>query len=386
MPSATKTAIIPLLLASVFLTPATATRADERETYRQILNQQKSQQELYIKRLDLLPGKKKIEDLLRVASDQGKLTLKSPLFGAAEQMKNRQMRAEVEGFEGFCTLMVQPINNGQYYFTFSNMAYPNMEGVTNFSISMQPGYLQISKNHSSQSKNYTINLMQTQNRSMFGQPDGIQLNVYGADNAGRVAVSINLSEPDFTTLRRKHPREVDQYLRPLLRELKLENLFAVDEGMAWQVFSEEWKGDQEIAAKLKALLPGLEGDAYSDRETARQAIRKLGSEAALVIYRMDRSGLTPEQNCQLDSVLSTYSFMSRPEAQRLTSDVDFLLDCLYSDNPEVRGIAARHLKQTVHRDVAVDPKTDYDTRVAHVEALRGELGRGGATTQPVGKG
>jgi hypothetical protein len=383
MPSATKTALILVLL----LLLAVTVRADDRATYRQMIAQQKAQQETYIRRLDSLPGKKKIEDLLRVSSEQGKLALKSPLFGAAQEMKNRQVRAEVEGFEGFCTLMVQPINNGQYYFTFSNMSYPGMEGIQNFSVSMQPGYLQISKNYNSQAKNYTINLVQTQNRAMFGQPDGIQLNVYGGDNTGRINVSINLSEPDFATLRRKHPREVDQHLRPLLRELKLENLFAVDEEMAWQVFSEEWKGDQEIAEKLKALLPGLEGDVYADRETARQAIRKLGPDAALVIYRMDRGTLTPEQNCQLDSVLAAYSFMSRPEAQRLTTDVDFLLDCLYSDNPEVRTIAARHLRQTVHREVKVDSKDDYDTRVAHVEALRAELGRnGGASTRPVDKG
>ena len=305
-------------------------------------------------------------------------------------MKNRQVPREVEGFEGFCTLMVQPINNGQYYFTFSNMSYPGMEGIQNFSVSMQPGYLQISKNYNSQSRNYQINLVQTQNRAMFGQPDGIQLNVYGGDNAGRINVSINLSEPDFATLRRKHPREVDQHL-PRSRELKLENLFAVDEEMAWQVFSEEWKGDEAIAAKLKALLPGLEGDVYAERETARQAIRKLGPDAALVIYRMDRSSLTPEQNCQLDLVLSAYSFMS-PEAQRLTTDVDFLLDCLYSDNPEVRTIAARHLRQRVHREVNVDPKDDYDARVAHVEALRARIARNGsggggsASTQPTVKG
>jgi hypothetical protein len=41
----------------------------------------------------------------------------------------------------------------------------------------------------------------------------------------------------------------------------------------------------------------------------------------------------------------------------------------------------------VHREVTVDPKDDYDTRVAHVEALRAELGRnGGASTQPAAKG
>jgi hypothetical protein len=43
----------------------------------------------------------------------------------------------------------------------------------------------------------------------------------------------------------------------------------------------------------------------------------------------------------------------------------------------------------VHREVAVDPRDNYDTRVAHVEALRAELGRSGnrgASTKPAAKG
>src|SRR5439155_15500094 len=138
----------------------------------------------------------------------------------------------------------------------------------------QPGYLQISKNHNSQVRNYTINLVQTQNRAMFGQPDGIQLNVYGGDNTGRINVSINLSEPDFATLRRKHPREVDQHLRPLLRELKLQNLFAVEPIMACQVFSQDWRGNPAVAARITTLLPEMEADDYHQREAARQELRK----------------------------------------------------------------------------------------------------------------
>jgi len=338
---------------------------------------------MYTNRLSLIEGKKKIEDLLHVATEENKLVIKSPLFepeGAAK-LQNRQVRAEVEGFEGFCTLMVQPIGKGSFYFTFTHVSYPNLEGVSNFTISMQPGYLQMSRNLNSRVKNYTVNLVQSQGRMMYGQPDGIQLNVYSGDNTGRNATSSNIAEPDFMTLRRKHPREVDQYLRPMMRELKLESLFSVDTMTAWQVFSDEWKGNKEVAEQLKKLLPDLEVDAYPQREAARQSMKKLGPEAALVIYRMDRRSLTPEQNSQLDALLSAHSFLSRPEAQRLLTDVDFLLDCMYSDDADVRSTAAKHLQQTIKREVAFDPKDDYDMRVTRVETLRSELSKT-ATTKP----
>ena len=375
--------IIAILAVGILMGASSPSRADERDDYRRMIEQQKKQQEMYTNRLALLPDKKKIEDLLRVTTEENKLAIKSPFFDpdAAVKLQNRQMRVEVEGFEGFCTLMVQPIGKGSFYFTFTHVSYPKLEGVSNFTISMQPGYLQMSRNLNSRTKNYTVNLVQSQGRAMYGQADGIQLNVYGGDNTGRMTTSSNINEPDFMTLRRKHPREVDQHLRPMMRELKLESLFSVDPMTAWQVFSDEWKGNQTVADQIKALLPELEVDSYAQREAARQAMKKLGSDAALVIYRMDRKGLTPEQNSQLDALLSAHSFLSRTEAQRLIRDVDFLLDCMYSDDLDVRATATKHLQQTVKREVAFDPKDDYDTRVTRVEALRSELSHS-ATTKP----
>jgi len=373
------------ILAGAVLAGGSLVRADQSSDYKRMIEQQKKQQEMYTNRLPLLEGKKKIEDLLKVTSEDNKLVIKSPYFDAESNLKlqNRQVRAEVEGFEGFCTLMVQPIGKGSFYFTLSHVGYPNLEGVSNFSINMQPGYLQMSRNLNSMTKNYSVSLVQSQGRSMYGQPDGIQLNVYSSDNTGRNATSANISEPDFTTLRRKHSREVDQHLRPMMRELKLESLFSVDPLTAWQVFSDEWKGNETVASQVNALLPGLEADSYKKREAARQAISNLGPDAAMVIYRMNRKDLTAEQNSQLDALLAAHSFLSRTEAHRLLTDTDFLLDCMYSDDADVRGIAAKHLQETIKREVAFDPKDDYDARVARVEVIRNELSHKAATTRPV---
>jgi hypothetical protein len=217
---------------------------------------------------------------------------------------------------------------------------------------------------------------------MYGQPDGVQLNVYSGDNTGRNTVSLNLSAPDFVTLRRQHPREVNEHLRPLLRELRLEGVFAVEPTTAWQVFADEWKGNNDVAGQITGLLGDLEGDEYPQREKARQALRKLGPDAALVIYRMNRTGLTPEQNCQLDTVLAVHSTLSRADAARMLVDVDFLLDCLYSDDAEIRAVALKHLRQVTGREIALDAAADdYNARVTRVEALRAEFSPKSPTTR-----
>jgi len=370
---------MPRLLMAVTLAVACAVptaRADERSSYRQLIAQQKAQQEGYIKRMEALPGPRKIEDLIRVTNEKGVLTLKSSLFASAEQMKNRQFRAEVEGFDGFCTVMVQPINAQTYYFTFQHMSYPNLDGMTNLSVTMQPGLLQIARNYNARTRNFNVTLVQTFGRGQFGQPDGVHFSVYGSDNTGKVSVSFSVSEEDFASLRREHPREVDQYLRPVLRELKLETLFAVDETMAWQVFADDWPGNTAVAAQVRALLPRLERNSYAQREAARQELRKLGPQGALVIYNMSRDGLSAEQNGQLDAVLSGSSFLSRAEARRLLTDTDFLLDCLYTEDAGIRAAAARHLQETLKRDGPLEMPDDYAARVAKLDALRGEIRAG----------
>src|SRR3954454_6360916 len=116
MRNLTSKMVVAAILAGASLLPGAGVcaRGDERDDVRRMYEQQKAQQETYIKRLELIPGKKRIDELIAVGLEGGKLVIKSPLFTdeAANKMKNRQMRADVEGFSGFCTIMVQPIGNG----------------------------------------------------------------------------------------------------------------------------------------------------------------------------------------------------------------------------------------------------------------------------------
>lgn len=376
----TRPPTIALLLCSLFAPLAIADA--EEEAYRRMMEQQKKQQETYINRLELLPGgKRKIEDLVSVKMEDGKLVISSPLINGdmVGKMKNRQMRADVEGFEGFCTVMVQNIGAGGHYFTFANTNYPDLSGVCNYNITVQPNYLQVSKNLNSRKKNININLIQTKGRERFGQPDGVQLNVYAGDRTGRQNVAVNLSETDFVTLRRKHPREVNEHLRPLLRELKLENLFVVDTTTAWQVFADEWKRDDVLAAKVREQLVKLDSDSYKERESATASLMQLGPQGALVMFHMSREGLSNEQNSRLDSVVASFSFLPPAEATRMRTDIDFLLDCLYCEDQAVRAVAVKYLERTTRRTLTFDITADYEARSAAVETLRGELARGATT-------
>jgi hypothetical protein len=372
-----------LLILVTSLAGSATVRADPLDTQRQIIAQQRAQQQGYIKRLRELPGKKKIHEILQVHNQHGKLELSSSLFDHAQEMKNQQFRAQVEGFEGDCTLSVQPFGQaGNVLFAFTNTSYPNLEGQCTFTVRQQPGMLQISRSYSGQMKTQAVSLMQSQGRALFGALDGVQLIVNVIDR-GRLAKNVNLLEPDFATLLHKHPREVDEYLRPLLRELKLDNLFAVDDTTAWQVFADQWQGNPKVASEVARLLPELDRDVYPAREAARQALIELGPDAALVVYRMNRQGLSPEQRCQLDALLTLNSFVSRAEAARLKTSSDFLLDCLYSQNPTIRQIAAHGLAEKLKHEVTVDA-TDAEKRAQQVEALRTELGRGATTPEEKG--
>jgi hypothetical protein len=365
-----------------------AVRADDVvvENFRRIMGQQKAQRHEFIQRMRELPGgTRKIQEILQVGREHGKLELKSPLFAEADRMQNLQFRAAIEGFEEPCTLSVQRIGRtGEFFFTLSNMSYPNLDRMNNLAVQMRPGNLLISRTVSMPRRNETVSFVQSEGRGVFGQVDGVQLTVYASSNTGRMERNVVLLEEDFASLLRKHPREVDQYLRPMMRELRLDNLFAVDDLTAWQVFSEKWKPNEAVASEVARLLPELDRDDYATREAARQALLKLGPDAAMVVYRMKRDGLSPEQRCQLDALLTQHSFLSRDEAQRLAGDTDFLLDCLYSENEVIRQIAAGRLGEKLNRSVTVDASADYAARVRQVDALRAEIGKGAATREAKG--
>ncbi len=354
---------------------AGAARGDEAENYRKMMDQQRKMMEKSIlSRPEYKPGATvRMEEIIGLSMTDGHLVIKCPLIeGGAVKTNKGQMRVKVEGLEGWSTIIAQVIGRGamQWYVSFNHMSYPDLEGQQNLVVSVQPGLLQVAKNYNSMHKNFNVNLQQINGRPEFGQEDGVTLSVYQGDNQGRAPVSVTVSEKDFATLRRKHPKEVDQYLRPLLKELQLEGLFAVEHAVAWQVFSAEWKRDAALAERVKGLVPGLDSDKYAEREKSMDGLRKLGAEGALTLYHMGREGLSLEARVRVDAVIAGHSFLSKDQAGRMGRDVDFLLDCLYSEEVEVRTVAGTYLTKLAGKEIDFDASAAREARVGKIEALR----------------
>src|SRR5690242_1118780 len=107
-----------LAVMAVVLATAVPARAVDPAQYRQMVAQQKQQQESYIKRLELLPGKHQFSDLLQIESDGGRgLRVRSPLLDGetAGKPTNQQVRTQVEGFEGDCVVLLQPLTRTAFY-------------------------------------------------------------------------------------------------------------------------------------------------------------------------------------------------------------------------------------------------------------------------------
>ena len=186
-------------------------------------------------------------------------------------------------------------------------------------------------------------------------------------------MNIDLQASDFFSLVHGHPDECDAYVRPLLRDLGQEGIFAPDPLVAWQVFAETWKPDPAIARQIQGLLPGLDVDDFHLRAQASRELEKLGREGAAVLIHLDRTHLTPEQNARVDLALAPYAQLSTKQAAHLRSDPAFLLDCLYSDDATLKTVAMARLRQVSDPALQFDLTADVPARNAAIATLRVRL-------------
>lgn len=207
----------------------------------------------------------------------------------------------------------------------------------------------------------------------FGTGPSVQLMVNENGDVGREPLELYLREADFFTLRRKHPAAADEHLRPLLRELGQEAVFAPEPRVAWQVFADRWQPDDALVRAVKQLLPRLDADDARDREAASVRVAELGQEAVLVLMQLDRTPLSAEQNSRIDVLIADHTPLDRAEAERLRADVPFLLDCLNGDDPRTRAAALDLLRQAVSEPVEFDTRLAVPARGASVAALREKL-------------
>jgi hypothetical protein len=237
-----------------------------------------------------------------------------------------------------------------------------------------PHYVQIARGVESSGQSLNISLIQNlQMRQLMGMQgrDAVRLYVQGIDNqSGQSTVDLKLSAQNLADMLRQHPREMAEYVQPILRDLHQEAaIFTVEPAVAWQVFAPQLKGDPAMAAQVSRLIPNLGAPQAAQRSAAADSLHQLGAPGALQMMRLDRKKLSPEQNTRLDALLDAYRTLTPAEAAQLRDSPDFLPNCLSSDQRDIRAAALDRLKKKFPT-LQFNLDADQPARQAAVAELR----------------
>ena len=354
--------------------PVAAARADD--TAMEMWQAQRSTFESFVRNMRPL-NKHRIEDILQLRMDKRFLAVYTPL---SDMPGDQSMRTTIDGFHGTALVDVHRNDAGNIAappdrFILNLMDFPAVKRTSTLSIgaSLQPNQLTISETFQIV-EGPLQQVMLTQNRGPQSSGAGlVQLSVTESRGLNLAPEQLNFEAADFAGFVRQYPRETERYVRPLLRSLGQEAVFAPDPMIAWQVFSELRKPEPGLAREIQGLLPWLNSDDYRTRNAALARIRRLGRDGATVLIHLDRTKLTPEQNARIDRVLTQYGQLAPRDILRLRNDPGFLLDCLYSDDVAVRRTAIERLRLTFRLDLQFDVNADEASRTATVASLRQHL-------------
>ncbi len=330
-------------------------------------------------RLQSLPslGEVAPEKLFQFSMEEGDLQVQTDLSPTSGPM-----RVTVTGLNGDASINLRAARGGRgmgegpvLYIQFRHDDVERGDDVlVTTQILTGPRYVQIARGIEGPNQNLNISLIQNlQMRQIMGAQgrDAVRLYVQAMDNqSGQNTVDLKLSAENMAEMIRRHPREMAQYIQPILRDLHQEAaIFAVEPAVAWQVFAPELKADPKMAAQVDQLLPDLGAPQAARRAAASESLRRLGAPGALQLMRLDRKKLSPEQNTRLDALLDAYRTLTPAEAAELRDSPEFLLNCLSSDQRDIRAVALAHLKKkfpTLQFNLDADPSA----RQAAVANLR----------------
>ena len=183
----------------------------------------------------------------------------------------------------------------------------------------------------------------------------------GENQASQVFVAEN-----FATFIRKYPDQTTTYLRPMLETFGNQpQLFAVDDLLACSVLPEAFQVDATVKAQIMQLVMQLKADDFQQRQKAQSALQVMGTKAAPVLASLDRTNIDPEQATRIDLILSQSKPPFIVDSHQLQNNKSFLLDCLLSQNKNVRTAALTRLSALTGRKIELqgnDTSAVYELR------------------------
>jgi hypothetical protein len=329
-----------------------------------------------------LPGTYKLRDVFDVRADKNSWTLTTKMPATH---RNQPLRLNIDGLHGVNVLTMSASNKNKTpdNFTFTNTNFSDPRAVQvathltlNYGNLIMGRYAQLLDGYHNVTLNQGNFLEDDFGRAKddsgrAGGRTAVQFSVQIGDSQGTSQTNIQYTAPDFATLRRQHPKEIDQYLRPLLRQLQMESVLAADPMIAWQVFAEDLKPDQQTLKEVQALLPALDADSFQDRDRALHALRQKGLPVAVAITHLDRTKLSDQQNMLLDTAMAAFQPQRGADLSKWRNDTDFLLDCLYTEDLAIRTAALDAFQRKLGKLIQFDVTADFDARRVTIDAMRG---------------
>jgi hypothetical protein len=188
---------------------------------------------------------------------------------------------------------------------------------------------------------------------------------------GSPQVNLVFSAATLDILRHEHPNEYEQYLRPMFRQFHQEkSVFWMDDRIDWQVLADEWHPAPDLRARVSAVIAQLNSADFAQRQQAQKALHDLGEPAALLLHASDGTRWTPEQTARIDRFLAEYFVLTDENAKKLGRDVNFLLDCLANDDPDLRAAALSRLGSVLGREIEYNLDEPPAKRNLAIEQLR----------------
>jgi hypothetical protein len=369
-----------MVLSSVTVSGQTTAPANQSTSNLELERQ--AEEAETIKQLIACPviGPVKMGDVVILGIEQGHLTLNTRLPPTGVQS-----RLDIPGLDGICSLTSRQAgghgaSNAPYPPDFFLLSWFRFDEAnlkdSAITVEALPTSVQISWMGENDDSVSQISLVdQVSPVGPAGSP--AQANIYLQVNlpgkSGEANHQIQFKARDFVTLRREHPDEVEQYMRPIFRALHADTaLLPPDTILAWQVFSADARPDPNLAGKVRKLVDRMDADDYKDRDAAVKDVEKIGPAAGLELARMDRSKLSPEQASRVDGLLKEFNPVSEEAARRLGSDQAFLLNCLQDTDAFIARAALAHLQK-------ISPGTSFDfalqgqSRRDAIEEIRKQL-------------
>ena len=298
-----------------------------------------------------------------------------------------QMRCTINGIEGPCTVAVFTEKNvpggGINALQFAHRDFSNPEEIFRHTMLFAHARsVQLSMDLDGLVRGKSASLIED---FQTDDPDtAVRLNAQIIDSiTDDVVGQYNVSAPTFRELRLKYPRETQEFVVPILRDLHSESILAPDAQIAAQVFGGEVKPDEALQKKIGAVLAKFDSDSFQDREQAAKDLAALGQPAAMALRHADRKGWSIDRQSGVDAFLSQYQTMPAEKVTELRKTPIFLLDCLYSDDVNCRASAGKEIEKLT--GVSIDASATGDARDAIINQAFSKLFKPLATrptTQP----